>query len=112
MAISLAVLAPSTPLPATATLLYTSPGGALHTLVKNGTFSNVTGTAASLTVYRVASGGTAGTTNELIPGISIAANSTYVSGELRDMILEPGDTIWALGSAANAINASLSGYTA
>jgi hypothetical protein len=84
-----------------------------QTIIKGAVFSNVTNGAVTVTVYRVASGGTPGPTNLLIPARSIgAAPATDLAPELTNMVLNPGDTIQCLASAATSINFTASGFFA
>lgn len=67
-------------------------------LVKTINIANTTGTAETVTVYIVPSGGSPGADNVLIPGVSIAANSMLQwRGEV---VLEAGDSLQATASAA------------
>lgn len=68
-------------------------------------------TAYTLTVYRVASGGSAGTTNIIINARSIAPSGSDLLPELNGMVLNAGDTIQALASTTAKINFTASGYT-
>lgn len=71
-------------------------------------FANTTNAGATLTVYNVASGGAAGAANEIVPGITVAANTSYDT-YLGPM--QPGDFIVAISGTNNAITATPLGGT-
>lgn len=81
----------------------------LHAVIKSATFTNITGSAATITVYRVPSGGSPGSDNALLLSFSIAANTTYIARELQNVVLGAGDSIQAKASAGTAINCFLDG---
>lgn len=84
----------------------------MKTVITKARFANLdTATAFTFTVYRVASGGSAGTSNIIINARSIAPNCTDLAPELAGMTLDPGDTIQALASTTLKINAFASGFT-
>lgn len=103
-----AVLQPGIQLTASAVAVVTCAANT-QIIIKRAVFTNVTGGAVTVTVYRVPSGGSPGATNTLISTYSVGANSAYVSPELANMVMNPGDTIQALASAAASINAFASG---
>ena len=103
-----AALQPGIQLTATAAAIITCAANT-QVIVKRAVFTNVTAGAITITVYRVPSAGTPGATNTLIGDYSISANTSYVSPELANMVLNPGDTVQALASAATSINAFASG---
>lgn len=73
--------------------------------------SNVTGTADPVTIYLVPDGGTAGATNLIIAGLSVAANSTVtIFDENNRGLLQPGMTLEALCGTNDAINLFGHGY--
>lgn len=80
-------------------------------IVKRAVFTNFSGSAASLTVYRVPSGGTPGNATEIIAAQSLAPGQAYVAPELANAVLNPGDTIQAFASAGTSISAQIWGYT-
>ncbi len=69
--------------------------------------SNITGTAATLTLHAVPAGGSAGDGNAIVKGFSIAANSAPIvlcsDAGLR-FRLQPGRTLSGLGSTGAALN--------
>lgn len=110
MAINPAILTPSQQLGTAAAGIYTCPV-ATRAIIKRAVFTNVSTGAANLTVYRVASGGSAGATNEVIAAMSLSAGQAYTAPELANMVLTPGDAIFAMSSVGSAINATMSGFT-
>jgi len=62
-------------------------------------------------VYRVASGGAAGAANTIIKDKRLTPGQSYVAPEVANMVLNSGDSIQALASAATAVTAVLMGYT-
>ena len=110
MGLALAVLNSGQVLTTTSAALYTAP--ALTTVgIKNAVFSNVTAGAITITVNRVPSAGSPTASNQIISAQSIAANSTYLAPELANLVLAPGESIYAKASALTSINAFLSGFT-
>src|ERR1700743_528480 len=86
----------------TTPVIYILGGAASQTIIKRAVFTNTSATAVTITVYRVLSGGTFGPTNEIIAARSIPANGTDLAPELANMVLNGGDAIYALASAATA----------
>lgn len=82
----------------TLTTVYTVPT-LTRTIVKDIDICNTSSVSAlTVTVYLVPSGGAAGTSNTLVPGITIAPNAMFQwSGS---QIINAGDFIQATGSAA------------
>ncbi|MFZ0591498.1 MAG: hypothetical protein WAM39_13620 [Bryobacteraceae bacterium] len=101
----------STQLTTSAATVLTSPAG-FWTTTKKVTASNVSSSAVTVTVYKVASGGSAGSTNTLIYQKTIPPNS--INGgvvelyEAENQTLAPGDTLQALCSAATSLNINIS----
>jgi len=92
----------------TATTVYTSSGNSAITFAS---FTNYSGSSATLTIHLVPSGDSAGNDNIVIKDYSINAADThqlYAGGE--KLLLENGDTLVATGSAATTFNAVVS-YT-
>lgn len=80
-----------------AAVYYTVP--ALTTsVIKALSICNTTAGAITVTIYLVPSGGSAGVTNAITSGLSVAANATYVCPEAVNQVLEAGGTIQALGA--------------
>jgi len=77
----------------------------VRAIIDKFTLCNTTASAATVTVYI----GTASATNTIISEKSIAAGSTYTCPEIVGHILNPGETIYALASAAMSITIRASG---
>lgn len=104
-----AVLCPETQLTNSVATYITGPANS-KIVIKQASFTNGTGGAVTITVHRVVSAGTAGATNIVIPARSIAAGAVDRAPELFNMVLNAGDTIQALASAAASINFTASGF--
>lgn len=76
-------------------------------VVKQFVFTNHTANAATVTVNLVPSGGSASTSNRIIGGLSIGANSTIIVAV--DLPMATSDFIVASSSAAATINLTVSG---
>lgn len=94
--------------PATVTTAYTAPIGT-RTIIDKFTATNTSGGAVSLTIYLVAGGGSAGPVNLLLSAVSIAAGAVYISNEMPNQILNAGDSIQVIASAALSISIRASG---
>lgn len=70
---------------------------------------NTTVNAATVTVHVVASGGSAGVTNQVIGTLSVPANSTVVVDSA--IYMTAGDFIAALQGTASAVTVMISGET-
>lgn len=92
----------------TATLLYTVPAST-DIKVTEILLCNTTGSAATFSLSAVASGGTAGDTNRLMAGLSLAANETVIF-ELATY-LTTGGFLSALQGTSGAITVTVSGET-
>ena len=93
----------------TATTVYTSSGNSAVTFAS---FTNYSGSSATITIHVVPSGDTAGDGNIVIKDLSINAADThqlYAGGE--KLLLENGDTVQATASATSTFTAVVS-YTA
>ena len=87
---------------------YTAPE-MTKTVIKKLTFCNNTSDNASLTVHLVKAGDTAGNKNLLIDARQLASDETFDCFAALLHVLEPGDTIQAKSTVANAINIMASG---
>ncbi len=80
---------------------------------KKVTVSNTSASAVTLTIYKVPSGGTAGSGNLLVGGLTIPANT--VNGgvkeiyEAENQIFYQGDTLQAFAGTAAVLNLNVSG---
>ncbi len=106
--VTLYVAQPGVALGTSLAAVITAPANSQVT-VKRAVFANYTGGAVSFSVSRVASGGSA---LVIIPSRSIAAGATDLAPELANMVLNAGDVIQALASAATSINVFASGLLA
>ena len=79
------------------TLLYTVPTST-NTFVKCIDVSNTTSSALTLTLHLVPTGGSVGTTNQLVPTVTIAGNTMWQWTGTQ--ILNAGDFIQGIGSGA------------
>lgn len=99
-------LVESTQLGTAAGTLYMTPD-ATTTIMGEVQIANSNATQATVTVYLVASGGTAGPTNVMMPAVPIPPNSVikYTSKQ----VLMIGDSIAALASNASGVIIRISG---
>lgn len=86
---------------------YTSTN--IITIIDKMTLCNTTGGAVTVTVDLVDSGGSAGVSERVISARSLAAGETYTCPEVVGHILNAGDTIQGLASAATSITIRASG---
>ena len=97
--------------PAANTVLVTTPVNATY-VIRQATFANVAGAARTLTVYAVPAGGTPAASNQVIAGLTIGSNETYVAVGLLNMSMPVGMTLVASASVASSIAATISGLSA
>lgn len=110
MTVSYAVLiAPKTAENAQTTQ-YTSTG--VSTIIDKFTATNYSGSAATLSVNLVTSGGSAGNDNLIVKTKTLQAGETYNFPELVNHILAPGGFISTIAGTASAINIRSSGRLA
>lgn len=76
---------------------YTAPA-AVRVRVTNATVTNTTAGGLPLTLYRVASGGSAGAGNTIVAGRNIPAGETYNCPELIGKVFAAGDFLQAIGN--------------
>lgn len=88
---------------------YTSTS--LKTRIDKLTITNPTGTARTVTIYLVPSGGTAGDSNTLTSAKTVAAGETWNCPDVVGHVLEDGGTLQAGASAATALTIAASGVT-
>lgn len=110
MTVRAAVLVAGSQLTNADAVYYTCPAS---TTAKIGraVLSNSSGSAVTVTVNVVRSGGSLLTANQIINARSMFAGETYVSPELAGLVLNPGDTIHALCSANTSVTLFASGVT-
>lgn len=90
----------------TSATLYTVPAST-SAIVKNIIITNTTGTAATLTLSIVPSGGTAGATNRIITGLSVSGNDTAVFD--ISAVMATGDFIAGLQGTSGSLTVNISG---
>lgn len=92
------------------TLKYTSPSNGRGTWIDKATFLNYAGSTQTFSVWIVPSGGSAGNSNLVISGRSLAASGgSDFAPELVGKFLAPGDAIYWQASAATSINGAING---
>ncbi len=79
------------------------------TIIDKFTVSNTTGGAVTFACNLVASGGSAGASNLVLPSKSIAAGEVYTCPELVGQTLESGGFISTIAGAATSLTISASG---
>jgi len=102
-------LTPTAQLTAAAAIYYTTPASTWAE-IGAATVTNVTGTARTVTVSLVPSGGTAGLTNIVVQTRTVPANAAVQLWEIVGQKLPPGATIQALADAGAAVNLTVGGY--
>ena len=90
------------------TTQYTA-GAGVKTIIDKFTITNGTAGAVTLSVNIVASGGAAGAANLVVSAKSVAAGETYTCPELVGQILNAGDFISTIASAATSLVIRISG---
>jgi hypothetical protein len=91
-------------LAAAATTYYTATATAnVQTIIKKVVFCNSTGSARTITLHLVPSGGSAAATNMLVSQRAINAYETYDCFEAQGQVMNPSDTIQAFSDSASAI---------
>lgn len=111
MAVTPLLLTASTQLGTSAASFYTTPAST-KVVVRRVVFTNVDTTSRTFTVYRVPSAGAAATGNIVISAQRLSPGEAYIASELSGMVLDAGDALYALASAATAINVTASGFSA
>jgi hypothetical protein len=97
-------------LTASAATYYTSPTNT-KTTISAMTLTNTTGTARTVTIYLVASGGSASASNAVLMTKNIGAYESYNVKEAIGQTLEAGGFIQALADSSSAVSIVASGYT-
>lgn len=90
------------------TTQYTAPSGT-RTIIDKFTGTNSTAGAVTLGINIVTSGGAAGASNLIVDDKSLAAGETYTFPEVVGHVLNPGDFISTIASAATSITIRASG---
>lgn len=91
---------------------YVTATAAQKVIIKQATFTNTDAVARTITVHRVPSGGAAATGNMIIQAASLSAGQSYDPPSLKNLVLNPGETLQALASTATVVNFFASGLTA
>lgn len=98
--------------PSSATTLYTAPAGQT-VIIDQFSVANNDSSAHTISVYIIASGGSAAATNLVVDALSFPAVGTAGSSGnlsmLQNQILNPGDQISVLGSSASVLVVRASG---
>lgn len=90
------------------TTQYAAPGGT-RTIIDKFTGTNTTGVAANLTIKLIQSGGVAGAANTVVSSKTLQPGETYTFPEVVGHVLNPGDFISTLASAAASVTIRASG---
>lgn len=86
----------STKLTGSEAVQYTSPAGTTS-VIKSAAIVNNTGAVVAVTVHKVPNGGSPDDTNILISSRNIADKESYLAYELLGKVLDPLETIQAVG---------------
>lgn len=87
---------------------YTAPAST-RTIIDKVTVTNVTGGAVTVSIYLIPSGGAVDDEYKIIDTKSIAANTTEDLTDLKNHVLDTGDFISTIASAADSIVIRASG---
>ena len=107
MAVSVKVLVPAKFAENTQTTQYTATG--LTAIIDKFTATNISGSAATISVNLVTLAGSAGNTNLITKTKTLAASEVYTFPELVGQVLGAGDFISTIAGTASAINIRVSG---
>jgi len=81
---------------------YTTPVNK-RTIISRLVLCNTTGTARTVDLYLVPSGGSATAANQILTAEPVAASTSYIVSEAERQVLESGGTIQASADAASAV---------
>lgn len=84
------------------------PNGVTQT-VSRAVFANTDSVPHTVTAYCVATGGTAGVGNTILPARTLQPGESYVSPELAALTLNPGDQLYANASTGAVVTITVSG---
>lgn len=88
-----------------------SGGSELYTEIDEFTITNDTTTSATLTVYKVPNGGSAGDDNIIVKDLTILPKDrVYIADRTHVIRLEPGGLLRAVASAASQLTGHISGF--
>jgi hypothetical protein len=105
--VTVKVLVPAKYAENTQTTQYTATG--VTTIIDKFTATNITGTAATISVNLVTVAGTAGNTNLITKTKTLQASEVYTFPELVGQVLGIGDFISTVAGTASAITIRVSG---
>ena len=107
MTVHVTVLVPAQTANNTQSTVYTATG--VTAIIDKFTATNYSGTAATISVNLVTSGGTAGNNDLIVKTKTLQASETYTFPELVGHVLRPSGFISTLAGTASAINIRVSG---
>ena len=107
MAVSVKVLVPAKFAENTQTTQYTATG--VTAIIDKFTATNISGSAATISVNLVTVAGSAGNTNLITKTKTLQASEVYTFPELVGQVLSVGDFISTIAGTASAINIRVSG---
>ncbi len=107
MTVTVTVLVPAQTANNTQSTVYTATG--VTAIIDKFTATNYSGTAATISVNLVNSGGTASNSDLIVKTKTLQASETYTFPELVGHVLRPGGFISTLAGTASAINIRVSG---
>ena len=107
MTVTVTVLVPAQTANNTQSTVYTATG--VTAIIDKFTATNYSGTAATISVNLVTSGGAAGNNDLIVKTKTLQASETYTFPELVGHVLRPGGFISTLAGTASAINIRVSG---
>ena len=108
MSIPVIEIVPAQQAPATLAQLYVSPASTA-TRIDKLTVSNPGGSVQQISIYLVPSGQSAGASNITTPPQSVGINGTFNSPNEFGHYLNPGDSIWAIATAASQLVIAVAG---
>jgi hypothetical protein len=107
MTVTVKVLVPAKFAEGTQVTQYTSTG--VTTIIDKFTATNISGSAATISVNLVTTAGSAGNTNLITKTKTLQASEVYTFPELVGQVLAVGDFISTIAGTASAINIRVSG---
>ena len=107
MTVTVTVLVPAQTANNSQSTVYTATG--VTAIIDKFTATNYSGTAATISVNLVTSGGTAGNNDLIVKTKTLQASETYTFPELVGHVQRPGGFISTLAGTASAINIRVSG---
>lgn len=108
MAVKFRKFSDGTQFATTSSTFYTAPANTTAQ-IQDVTVCNTSTAAASIDIYIVENGGSVNDTSTVIDGKVIGAKETVTLTDLTGFVLETGDTLRGLASAASAVTIQASG---